>query len=162
MKDSSDSFLASTSPPQWWARGCAGLLVSVLVACQGAGSREAAKQLDNPPTLSNTMPSASATQFLDAQLSLQELSFTYEALTQVLPMYADTPSVQIQGAVGEALETVRAMVSQPNNTRLVQWLGECSAAVKSEADLSAFLDHFMAVLRQYTVILAAASHPTRR
>jgi hypothetical protein len=112
--------------------------------------------------LQTTFATASATQFLDAQLSPQELSFTYEALTQVLPMYVDTPSVQIQGAVVEALETVHAMVNQPNNARLVQWLGECSAAVKSEADLHAFLEHFLAVLRQYTVIVAAASHQPQR
>jgi hypothetical protein len=112
--------------------------------------------------LQTTFATATATQFFASQLAPQELTFTFEALRQVLPMYTDTPSAQIQGAVGEALETVRAMVNQPNNTRLVQWLGESSAAVKNETDVNAFLDHFMAVLRQYTVIAASASASASR
>jgi hypothetical protein len=109
------------------------------------------------PELLTTFATAAATQFGEAQLSPQELAFTFEALKQALPLYTDTPSAQIQGATSEALEVVRAMVKQPNNPRLAQWLSECSAAVKSKADLAAFLDHFMAVLRLYTVIVASAS-----
>lgn len=107
--------------------------------------------------LQTTYATAAATQFLDAELSPQELAFVYEALKQVLPMHEGAPSKRIQGAIAEAMEIVRAMVKQPNNVRLKQWLGECAASVKTEADLEAFLDHFMAVLRQYTVIVASAS-----
>ena len=108
--------------------------------------------------LQTTFATAAATQFLAAQLSPQELSFTYEALTQSLPLHAEAPPVRLAGATQEALEVVRAMIRQPNNPRLEQWLGECAAAVRTGADLDAFLDHFMAVLRQYTVIAASVSH----
>jgi hypothetical protein len=109
------------------------------------------------PELQTTFATAAATQLRAAELSPQELAFTYEALKQALPLYTDAPSARIQSAIGEALEVVRAMVKQPNNARLVQWLSECSAAVKSETDLDAFVEHVMAVLRQYTVIVASAS-----
>lgn len=107
--------------------------------------------------LQTTFATAAATQFLAVQLSPQELAFTYEALKQALPLHTGTPSAQIQGALREALEVVRAMIKQPNNARLEQWLGECAAAVKTKADLDAFVEHLMAVLRQYTVIVAAVS-----
>jgi hypothetical protein len=107
--------------------------------------------------LQTTFATAAATQFGEAQLSPQELAFTFEALKQALPLYSDTPSGRIKSAVGEALEIVRGMIKQPNNARLVQWLSECSAAVKSEVDIVALVEHFMAVLRQYTVIVASAS-----
>lgn len=107
--------------------------------------------------LQTTFATAAATQFLDAQLSPQELAFTYEALKQVLPLHAGIPSARLREAIAEALEVVRAMVKQPNNARLKQWLGECSTYVKTKADLEVFLEHFMAVLRQYTVIVAGVS-----
>jgi hypothetical protein len=107
--------------------------------------------------LQTTFATAAATQFLDAQLSPQELAYTYEALKQVLTLHAGTPSAQILGAIAEALEVVRAMVKQPNNARLKQWLAECAAAVKTDKDINAFLEHYMAVLRQYTVIVASVS-----
>jgi hypothetical protein len=107
--------------------------------------------------LQTTFATASATQFLAAELSPQELAFTYEALKQTLPLHAGSPPARSKAAVDEALEIVRAMIRQPNHPRLEQWLRECSQAVKKEADLEALLGHFMAVLRQYTVIAASVS-----
>jgi hypothetical protein len=109
------------------------------------------------PELQTTFATAAATQFGESQLSPQELAFTFEALKQALPLYTDTPSARTKSAIAEALEVVRGMIKQPNNARLVQWLSECSAAVKSEVDIVALVEHFMAVLRQYTVIVASAS-----
>lgn len=108
------------------------------------------------PELQTTYATATATQFLAAELSPQELAFVHEALKQTLPLHADEPpAAQVREAVAEALDVVRAMIRQPNNARLVQWLNECVAAVKAAVDREAFLEHLMAVLRQYTVIAAA-------
>lgn len=111
----------------------------------------------SPAALQTTFATATATQFLQAQLSPQELAFTFEALKQVLPLHAGAPAARLRDAIAEALEVVRAMVKQPNNARLKQWLGECSTCVKTEAELEVFLGHYMAVLRQYTVIAAGVS-----
>lgn len=108
------------------------------------------------PELQTTYATATATQFLAAELSPQELAFVHEALKQTLPLHADEPpAAQVREAVAEALDVVRAMIRQPNNARLVQWLNECAAAVNAAVDRDAFLEHLMAVLRQYTVIAAA-------
>ena len=107
--------------------------------------------------LQATYATAAATQFLAAEVSPQEFAFTFEALKLALPMHAGTPSARIEGALDEALEVVRAMIRQPNHARLMQWLRDCAAAVKTAADIDAFLEHVMAVLRQYSVIAAAAS-----
>ena len=107
--------------------------------------------------LLTTYATAAATQFLAAELAPQEFAFTYEALKLALPMHAGTPPARIEGALDEALEVVRAMIRQPNHARLVQWLRDCAAAVKTAPDLDAFLEHAMAVLRQYSVIAAAVS-----
>jgi hypothetical protein len=106
--------------------------------------------------LQMTFATAAATQFKAAELSPQELAFTYEALKQTLPLHAGKPHARIEGAVAEALEITRAMIKQPNHAELTRWLNECAAAVKTAADLDAFVEHFMAVLRQYTVIAASA------
>ena len=110
------------------------------------------------PELQTTFATAASTQFLAAGLSPQELAFTYEALKLALPLHTEgTPSARTAGVVEEALETVRAMIRQPNHPRLEQWLRDCAAAVKTDADLRILLEHMMAVLRQYTVIAAAVS-----
>lgn len=108
--------------------------------------------------LQTTFATAVSTQFLAAGLSPQELAFSYEALKQTLPMHAEaTPAERTEAAVTEALEIVRGMIRQPNHPRLEQWLRDCAAAVRNEADPQALLEHMMAVLRQYSVIAAAVS-----
>lgn len=107
--------------------------------------------------LETTFATAVATQFLDAELSPQELSFTYEALKQTLELHAGAPAARLRAATDEALDVVRGMIRQPNNLRLTKWIHECIAAVKSASDHEAFLVHFMAVLRQYSVVVALRS-----
>jgi hypothetical protein len=107
------------------------------------------------PELQTGYATAAATQLGAADLSPQELQFTYEALRQSLALQEGSPQEQVQAAMEEALETVRGMIQQPNNPGLTQWLKECAAMVKTQADLDAFLAHILAVLRLYTVLVAA-------
>ena len=109
------------------------------------------------PALLSTYASAATTQLLDGELAPQELVFAYEALQQTLPLHSGAPAQRLDAATTEALDLVRAMIQQPNNPRLKQWMRECVSSVKTPADLDAFLGHFMAVLRQYTVIVASRS-----
>jgi hypothetical protein len=105
--------------------------------------------------LQTSFATAASTQLLDAELSPQELAFTYEALRQSLAVQEGPAPKRIQAALEEGLETVRGMIRQPNNPGLVKWLNECVAAVKAPADIDALLAHMLAVLRQYTAIVAA-------
>ena len=98
---------------------------------------------------------AAATQLLAGELSPQELAFTYEALRQTLPLQEGPVPKRIRGAVEEALEVVRGMIRQPNNPGLTKWINESAAMVKGTADLDAFLTHLLAVLRQYSVLVAS-------
>lgn len=109
------------------------------------------------PELQTGYATAASLQLLAAQLSPQELGFTYEALRQTLPLHSGPAPQLIRAATQEALETVRGLIRQPNNPGLEKWLNECAASVKQPADLEAFLLHVQAVLRQYGVI--AASQP---
>jgi hypothetical protein len=107
--------------------------------------------------LLTTFAAATAALFLHALLSPQELTLTHEALQQALLKHTGAPSSRAQGALGEALETARGTIKQPNHKALGEWLTECTQAVKTDADLQAFLEHVSAVSRKYAVILAAGS-----
>ncbi len=107
------------------------------------------------PELQSGYATAAATQLRAADLAPQELQFTYEALRQSLALQEGSPQERIQAAVEEALETVRGMIQQPNNPGLVKWIKECAAMVKTQPDLDAFLAHILAVLKLYTVLVAA-------
>ena len=109
------------------------------------------------PELQTGYATAAGIQLLVAQLSPQELAFTLEALRQCLPLHKGPVPQRVQAAIAEALDTVRGIIRQPNNPGLQKWINECATAVKQPADLEAFLLHFRAVLRQYSVI--AASQP---
>ena len=107
------------------------------------------------PELQTGYATAAATQLLAAELSPQELAFTYEALRQSLAVQDGAAPKRIRAAVEEALETVRGMIRQPNNKGLTKWINECAALVKGPPDIDAFLVHFLAVLRQYSVLVAS-------
>ena len=105
--------------------------------------------------LKSNYATAAATQFLAAQLSPQELAFTYEALKQCLALQTGTPSKKMTGAVDEALEVVSGMIRQRNNPGLSAWLKQCAAAVRKPAEPDALLEHVLAILRQYSIVVAA-------
>jgi hypothetical protein len=107
------------------------------------------------PGLQTGYATAAATQLLAAELSPQEFAFTQEALRQSLAMQEGAAPQRIRAAVEEALETVRGMIRQPNNPGLTKWINECAAAVKQPADIEAFLLHCLAILRQYSVMVAS-------
>jgi hypothetical protein len=103
---------------------------------------------------------AASTQFKEAELSPQELAFTYEALRQLVAMNEAKSGPQFSDAVDAALETVGRMIKQPNNEGLAKWLQESAASIKRPADIDAFLAHMLAVLKQYSVIAASAPPPS--
>jgi hypothetical protein len=107
------------------------------------------------PELKTTFATAASQQFLAAHLSPQELAFTYEAVKIGLGHYQGTPPARIRAAVVEAVETVHGMIEQPNNQGLLKWIQQCAAAVRTQADLDAFLVHTLAILRLYSLIAAA-------
>lgn len=107
------------------------------------------------PGLQTGYATAAATQLLAAELSPQELAFTYEALKQTLAMQEGAAPKRIRAALDEALETVRGMIRQANNPGFTKWINECAALVKKPADIDALLIHCLAVLRQYTAIVAS-------
>jgi hypothetical protein len=107
------------------------------------------------PELQNTYATAAAMQLLAGELSPQELAFTYEALKQTLPLHDEPPAKKAKAALDEALETVRGMIKQTNNTALTKWINQCATFVKSPADLEAFSAHILAVLRLYSVMVAS-------
>jgi hypothetical protein len=109
------------------------------------------------PELREVFATAASIQFLAAELSPQELSFTYEAIRQLLPMREGQVAERAWNALGDALALVARIMQQPNNGGLVNWLYPCAEAVKTEADLDAFLDHLQAASTQYA--LAVSSLP---
>jgi hypothetical protein len=109
------------------------------------------------PELLTGYATAAATQLLAAEVAPQELAFTYEALRQTLPMQEGPPPKRIRGAVEEALGIVRGMIQQPNNPGLTKWTNDATAMVKGPADIDAFMAHFLAVLRLYSVLVASRS-----
>ena len=102
--------------------------------------------------LTGVYATAAATQLEAAGVSLDELSATLEALRLVLPLHQGRPRRRFSAAYAEALETVSVMYGQPNNRGMVRWLNQCKTAIQAEDDMTAFLEHFTAVVRQYAVI----------
>ena len=104
--------------------------------------------------LFSTYATAACVQLEAAETSPQELSGTFEAIRQVLPWHNNPdPRQRLRDAVDEALQVASAMYNQPNNPGIVSWLENCADFVRTDRDIDAFLAHFNAVLRQYTVII---------
>jgi len=118
----------------------------------GDGFRDQAGELR--PELQGLYATAAATQLEEAQAAPEEVAVTLEALRQALPLHRGKPRKRFAAACGEALETVSMMYARANNRGIVTWLDQCRAAVKTEADIAAFVEHFTAVARQYGVISA--------
>jgi len=107
------------------------------------------------PELRDEFALAAATQFMQAELSPQELGLTLEGIRQVLPLHEEADAYdRLYAALQEATELVARMIRQPNNEVLRQWLYDCAAAVADEKDIGAFLDHVAAVNRRYGVMAA--------
>jgi hypothetical protein len=104
------------------------------------------------PELTTLYPTAACTQFVAGLLAPMELSLTFEAIRQILPQETGTAAERIAAAEGEALAVVARAIRQPNNEVLATWLHACTQAVRSEADLVAFLRHALVTERQYGVI----------
>jgi hypothetical protein len=118
----------------------------------GNGYRDASGQ--PRAELSGTWCVAAATQLGAAEMPAQEFVFTLEALRMLLEGQDGDASEAVHNAAVEALATVRRMIRQANNEGLVEWLGECVAAVSSLEDISALIAHMQAVARLYTVIVS--------
>jgi hypothetical protein len=105
------------------------------------------------PELQNTFATAVATQLGTTETSPQELAGTLEALRQVLPWHSGPSNERFREACMEALEIVSSLYQQTNNRGIVNWLDRCTFAVREPEDIDAFIDHFVAVVRQYTVLV---------
>jgi len=88
-----------------------------------------------------------------AELAPQEMAFTYEALQALLPLHEGAAPERFNAALGEALATVGRMIRQPNNEGLASWCRGCASHIREEADIPAFFDHMLAVLRLYTLFV---------
>ncbi len=95
---------------------------------------------------------AEATLLKAAELSPQEMAFTYEAIRAHLKLESGPAPARMQAALGEALATVARMIRQPNNEGLAAWCRNAVSQVREEADITAFLEHMQAVLRLYGLI----------
>jgi hypothetical protein len=105
------------------------------------------------PELQGEWATAAAMQLLEAGVSLMELSATLEALRLTLPVYEAAPRERFRLASREALEVVSMMQhGQKSHPAVARWLAACAPAIRSEDDLTAMLDHFLAVVRQLGVI----------
>ncbi len=90
-----------------------------------------------------------ATALKAAELSPQEMAFTYEAIKAHLKLESGPAPARMQAALDEALATVARMIRQPNNEGLAAWCRNAASQVREEGDITAFLDHMQAVLRLY-------------
>ena len=106
------------------------------------------------PELQGVFATAAATQLEEAEASPQEFAATLEAFRHALALHRAKARKRFSGACAEALETVAMMYAQTNNRGIVTWLDQCGTAIKTEDDIVAFIDHFVAVVRQYGVITA--------
>jgi hypothetical protein len=95
---------------------------------------------------------AATTQLMAAEVSAHELAFVFEALRLVLPDYAGPPRKRLMEALTEAFEVVARAIGRKINDEMAEWLNICAAAVRTEADLRAFLTHVQAVMRRYAVV----------
>lgn len=105
------------------------------------------------PGLSSLFATAASTQLLAAELAPQELAFTAEAIRQLLPGCDGAPVERLAGAIPRMRTYVPRALGQPSNPGLAAWLEDCAEAVVTEADLNAFLDHLLAVQRQYGLMV---------
>ncbi len=94
---------------------------------------------------------AASVQLADRGVAPQELAFTYEALRILLPETRGAPAARAETALDDALAATARMIQQDNNEGLVVWLEDCVAAVRTEADLEALMQHVLAVLRLHAV-----------
>jgi hypothetical protein len=106
------------------------------------------------PQLRGVYATAAAIQLEAFEVAPQELAATLEALQQVLPLHQGIANQRFATAKYEALELVSMMYRKSNNFGIVQWLEQCSTAIKTEDDISAFIEHFVALVRQYSLIIA--------
>lgn len=82
-------------------------------------------------------------------------------MRQVLPQYErGTPHERAVATAEEALAVVANAIRQPNNEVLARWLRDCAAAVRTAADLQAFLAYLLATERQYGLIAALSRQPS--
>lgn len=102
--------------------------------------------------LTGTFATAVCTQFLAAELSPQELALTAEAVRQIMALQTGTPAENARAATAEALVLVANSIRQRNNEVLAKWFLECAGAVRTAADLQAYLAHVLAVERQYGLV----------
>lgn len=106
------------------------------------------------PELRSTFATAAATQLHDTITSPYELAATWDAFKMALPLHTGAPRDRAAGAAEEALAAVASLYNMENNPGIAVWLQGCAAAVTTEADLAALHDHLLAVVRQYTAIIA--------
>jgi hypothetical protein len=107
------------------------------------------------PSLRGDDATAAATQLMAAEAAPQEVGFTLEAIRLLLPEHDEpTPRERLYATIREALETVARAIQQPNNKGILSWLSACAAAVTSNAEISAFVEHFQVVNRQYALLVA--------
>lgn len=104
---------------------------------------------------------AAATQLQDTATSLHELAATWEAFKMVLALQSGLPRARAVSAAAGALSAVASMYRIENNPGIGTWLNPCVAAVNTEDDLTAMIDHFQAVVRQYTGIVTAIARMPR-
>jgi len=104
------------------------------------------------PELAADFATAAAAQLRLADLSPQELAFTYEAVRLALAQQEGSATERARAGVREALEIVMRMIRQTNNEGLSKWLDACVAAIRRPEDIDALLQHMRAVLRLYTIM----------
>jgi hypothetical protein len=112
------------------------------------------------PELAGLDAFAVATQFAAAEASPDEVAATYEALRQVLEAAPPgDPAARFAAAVQDALDLVERLLGVTNNIAVAGWLRACRPFVKTDADVAAFLEHFQAVLRQYSALISVSQPP---
>lgn len=107
--------------------------------------------------LRSLFATAASTQLERAEVSPDELGATFDALKMVLPLHEGPAPARAARACEEAILTVESLHDQDANPGLAAWLDACAAAVKSDDDIPALVDHVQAVVRQYTLIIAMAN-----
>jgi hypothetical protein len=106
------------------------------------------------PALLGMTPFAVATQLVQGEASPQETAITLQAIREVLPDHAASPpGERLEGAVNEALPLVAGMLGISNNIVLAGWIAQCLPFVKTDQDISAFLEHFQTVLLQHNALV---------
>lgn len=97
-------------------------------------------------------PADAARALIEAEASPQELAFTYEALRILLPRHTGGAQARAVAALAEALGTVARMIRQPNNEGIEAWCRAAVIAIRTEADIEAWLDRIQATLRVHALL----------